>query len=448
MTSGATFTSDLHRRPKKRYDFRTTKLQTGVLVAVLWAIMTLGHQNGLAHIRSESFSKWQLRPNIQGGTAGDRIEVVLTMKLETALGMGWNASDAASLRREMSTHALQRILLSADNTPCSLIQDPKAFVSTDIGYVRLEWSMECPRQGGLAMEFDAFFTRDPSHTHIARMSIGSDPLVEKLFTTRHRRWIVREREQRKTDTKRSGPAGSSLVNYWIVGVEHIASGVDHLTFLLGLILLCRSLRDVVTLITGFTVGHTVVLGLGLMEIIDSEPSAVEFLIGYTVFWVAVENVARKTGTGKWMGWLVGAALGLLALLGLVAEVGPPWLTLLGMALFSFCYLQLITRVENEALLLRPAVTILFGFVHGSGFAGSLMKIGLPTDRYFTALLGFNLGVECGQLIMVAAFWLFARSFVRLVPQITTRAWQQPLGNITTAFLCGVGIFWFVSRAYA
>jgi hypothetical protein len=88
------------------------------------------------------------------------------------------------------------------------------------------------------------------------------------------------------------------------------------------------------------------------------------------------------------------------------------------------------------------LTILFGFIHGFGFANVLLQIGLPTDRLVVALLGFNLGVELGQLSIVAVLWTGGLLPVRRFPTGDYR-----LATVAaSALLCALGLFWFVGRA--
>ncbi len=102
--------------------------------------------------------------------------------------------------------------------------------------------------------------------------------------------------------------------------------------------------------------------------------------------------------------LAGVALTVLVLLKMLGHIGPPTITLIGLAIFTLCYLSL-AATQKRATRLRPLLTVLFGLIHGFGFASVLMQIGLPTDRLVPTLLGFNIGVEIGQLGIVAALWI-------------------------------------------
>ncbi len=140
--------------------------------------------------------------------------------------------------------------------------------------------------------------------------------------------------------------------------------------------------------------------------------------------------------------LAGVALAVLALLKMLDHIGPPAITLIGLAIFTLCYLSL-AATQERATRLRPLLTVLFGLIHGFGFASVLMQIGLPTDRLVPTLLGFNIGVEIGQLGIVAALWIVGTLVVRRFPTADYRLTT----DTASAALCGLGLFWFVTRAW-
>jgi hypothetical protein len=116
------------------------------------------------------------------------------------------------------------------------------------------------------------------------------------------------------------------------------------------------------------------------------------------------------------------------------------LGLLGLGLFSYCYFGLSERFKNEKLIL--IVTMLFGLVHGFGFAGNLSSIGLMQDRFIPALIGFNLGVEAGQILIILSFLILMFLLKRL---INFRV--DLLRMYTASGLACLGIYWFVERLF-
>lgn len=184
-------------------------------------------------------------------------------------------------------------------------------------------------------------------------------------------------------------------NYLTLGVEHILKGLDHLLFVLGLILLAASRSALVWTITAFTLGHSVTLGLTALGYVSLPVDLIEFLIALSIFVVAVELVKNN---GK-SGWLR----------------KRPWLA---------------------------AST--FGLLHGMGFAGALLEIGLPKDEVVWSLLLFNLGIEAGQLLFVAVALLFAlvwqSSASMLNPQI-----KHALNWVPVYVIGSLSAFWMIER---
>ena len=149
----------------------------------------------------------------------------------------------------------------------------------------------------------------------------------------------------------------------------------------------------------------------------------------------------------WYGFVPGMRILLLPLFTLLAIAasfggfGPPSSALLGLALFTYCYLNLVER-QGLSLRLRPVLTSLFGLVHGFGFAAVLMEIGLPPGKLALALFGFNLGVEVGQILVVCLIGAVTFAAMRFMPIRRHR-----LGlDMVSAALFAIGLYWFVERA--
>jgi hypothetical protein len=133
----------------------------------------------------------------------------------------------------------------------------------------------------------------------------------------------------------------------------------------------------------------------------------------------------------------------MAAAGLVGLGGLPPLLLLGASLFAGGYLMVSGRLRDTARL-RLVVTLVFGLIHGFGFAADLLQMRLPKARLAELLVGFNLGVEIGQLTLVLAVVGLAALLGRL-----RLALPRPLvADFASAFLAFMGLFWFVSRGYA
>ena len=191
-----------------------------------------------------------------------------------------------------------------------------------------------------------------------------------------------------------GPRQRSLVqtvlNYIGIGYVHILPrGVDHILFVVGLFLLSTRLHALVWQISAFTVAHTITLALGITGIVTVSASIVEPLIALSIVYVCVENIL----TQKLSRW-------------------------------------------------RPMVVFGFGLLHGLGFAGILKEIGLPENEFVAGLISFNVGVELGQLSVIAicfilvGFWFSKKDWYRAYIVIP--------GSITIG---SIGGWWFIERIF-
>lgn len=181
----------------------------------------------------------------------------------------------------------------------------------------------------------------------------------------------------------------TFVAYIPVGFDHILpKGLDHILFVLGLFFLSTKMRPLVMQISAFTLAHTVTLALGALGWVDVPSSIVEPLIAASIVYVAVENIFAK---------------------GL-----SPW---------------------------RPFVIFGFGLLHGLGFASVLGEFGLPEGQFIPALIAFNIGVELGQLAVIALAFL-------IVGWAGRKAWYR--GRIAIPASCMiavVGAYWCVERVF-
>ncbi|MFZ1748532.1 MAG: HupE/UreJ family protein [Nitrospirales bacterium] len=183
--------------------------------------------------------------------------------------------------------------------------------------------------------------------------------------------------------------------YSKLGVEHILLGIDHLLFVLALLMITRGTMHLVKTITAFTVAHSITLGLATLGFIHVPSQPVEALIALSIVMVAAEIIHTRRGIE-----------------GITARA--PWI-----------------------------VAFSFGLLHGLGFAGALSEVGLPQGHIPVALLFFNLGVEAGQLLFIAAVLGVMAAFrqVRIhLPQWT--------GYIPPYAIGSVAMFWVFQRLSA
>ncbi len=190
-------------------------------------------------------------------------------------------------------------------------------------------------------------------------------------------------------------AGEVARSYLVLGIEHILGGIDHLLFVLALLLIVRGGKRILITITAFTAAHSITLVAATMGWAHVPAPPVEAMIALSIVFVAAEVVHGLRGKP-----------------GLTARA--PWV-----------------------------VAFSFGLLHGFGFAGALAEVGLPQTAIPVALLMFNVGVEVGQLLFVAAALALGALIVRLpVPRPAWTAYLVPYA------IGSVAMFWVVERVGA
>jgi hypothetical protein len=381
-----------------------------------------------AHSKSISYSSWHF------GSDGASVRVRITRLELTRLGLG---ADVDSNEARIASYLTGRLQLFSAGAVCRA-RAPIRMRAPE-GWVHFEWRLACDAPGERRIESAILLDLAPSHLHFARVHEAQAPTRERVLSEREPSWVV----QPASGPGTPGSEGTSISGYLVIGVEHILSGWDHLAFILALLLLAGSAGEVARLVTGFTLAHSVTLALAVLGILNPETASIEALIGFSIALVAAENAWLLAG-GGWSIPLV-AVTGLLLMTGFAFfGVGlVSWLSLLGISIFTASHFGLLATVRNPQLL-RIAVAFAFGLIHGFGFAGILREMSLPSDRLVAALFGFNLGVELGQLAVVLSIWPLLYGLAR-VREGRLHAWVAELGS---AAICGLGLFWFVTRSFS
>jgi hypothetical protein len=392
--------------------------------SIVGALALLFAASAFAHGRSVSYSSWSF------DEGGAQVRARISRLELTRLALDPAASQRASDR--VGRLLASELQLSSGGEPCVPAIAPTARPAAT-GWVVYGWRLICPASGERTLTSNLLLDVAPSHLHFARV-VHADRVVERVLSEAEPTWEIH------AAARASEPvAGSSFPSYLALGVEHILSGWDHLAFVLALLLLASTLREVAALVTGFTVAHSLTLGLAVLGVVHPEGRVVESLIGFSIALVAAENAWILGGRDRFVPLAIAISLALLAVLG-VGVV--PRLAFLGLALFALCHFALL-GVSRRPARLRAAVAFAFGLIHGFGFAGILAEMSLPAGRLAPALFGFNVGVELGQLAVVAATWpllrLLARSF-------EGRA-ERLVAEVGSAAICGLGLFWFVTRSF-
>jgi len=378
----------------------------------------------ISHQRSESYSRIDITNDKNLIVEIDfNVQISVLSRIKSNFDQSWESK----LQEEiLNNYKVQG--------SCELDQGPYLRSSLTTGYVSLRWRQVCDKESAEIL-FNLFFSEDSTHVHIATINIDEQPYPEKIFTVSSKSWT-----QSSAFNKEKSSAYSSFYDYLELGVKHILTGLDHIAFLLGLLLLNLKARTLIIVITGFTVGHSITLALGALNYITPASSFVEALIGYSIVIVAIECVASITKQYALYNRYILYSWILFILFFSLFGSQKYIFGLLGLGLFSYCYFGLSERFHNLKLIL--IVTMLFGLVHGFGFAGNLSSIGLMQERFIPALIGFNLGVEVGQILIILSFLALIYLLKRLIN------FRVELLRIYTASgLASLGIFWFVERLF-
>ena len=197
-------------------------------------------------------------------------------------------------------------------------------------------------------------------------------------------------------------SASVAKQYTAAGIEHILAGTDHLLFVLLLVIIAGGFKRLLLTVTGFTLAHSVTLSLATLNIFRLPTELVEWLIALSILLLAVEIIKRGRAGDK---------------------------------------------VQDSFTWRHPlSVSAVFGLLHGFGFAVVLQELGLPASMKIEALLFFNIGVEVGQLIFIAAIATATMLAVRGVPGLKSRA-----AELTDVVVYSIGItsaYWLMERAGA
>lgn len=185
----------------------------------------------------------------------------------------------------------------------------------------------------------------------------------------------------------NAPTGSVAFFYTKLGFEHIVPlGIDHILFVVCLCLLNTKLKTIIWQATAFTIAHSITLALSMQNIFTLPGAIVEPIIALSILFVAVEN--------------------------LVIRELKPW---------------------------RVVLVFLFGLIHGLGFASVLNETGLPRDQFALSLISFNVGVELGQLLIIAIMCTFLLFFEK-------RTWYRPrIVYPISLLIIFIASYWTIQR---
>jgi hypothetical protein len=315
--------------------------------------------------------------------------------LELAVGVDQNRDtrvtwgELQQRRAAIQAYALARLHLDRGNTECVLQAGEMQLEQRNTGvFVHLPQSGQCDAGGELVINYDLLFDLDASHRGILNLSYNN---------TSHLRLFSPAQPVHRLDAAGSSSTLANLWTFLIEGIWHIWIGLDHILFLCALIIpimLGRQAQanrspvfiDILKIVTAFTVAHSITLILATLQIVVLPARLVESVIALSV-----------------------AITGLNIIFPMFR--GHSWPVAFG-----------------------------FGLIHGFGFAGVLGDLALPTELFIGSLLSFNVGVEIGQLVIVAllvpVLWLLDQS------AFTRRSAMLGSGVVITGF----GVLWLAERS--
>ena len=349
----------------------------GILLVLLWIL--LGSISARAHVTTTGLGTLSVD--------GDRLTYALNVVIPELPEVGREMLNGAANGHQAMAEALaaamrQAVVVEADGSPCRpgrlLIQGAQ----TGEGKVQLELSLSCratPSRLTVREDWRALFGEHYQTILSIRTPQGSQERILGGDAPDAKRAVTVELA--------AGPSLSGWLDFLWLGIEHILGGIDHLLFLVALLAHTRRLWGVVKIVTAFTIAHSVTLSLAVLGLIDVPGRIVEPLIAASIVWVAVENLIWPGR--EWRRWLV-----------------------------SFC----------------------FGLMHGLGFAGALAELNLQGAALVRALVGFNIGVELGQVAFIAVF-------LPLLAWASRPAALQRLPQAASLLVAVMGGFWFVQRVF-
>lgn len=380
----------------------------------LWLVSGWAH----AHNLGTSYSQWQLSES--GASVTARISQLQLSRLQL------DPRYTEQYAEKVATLLARDLQLWAEKQRCTT-HEAKAGIEAD-GWVSARWHVDCPSAQPWTLRTRLLENVAPSHLHFVRIDAPQQPTQQRVLNFAHPSLTL----------DATVPEANSLQQFIGIGLSHILSGWDHLAFILMLILLAPRLRDVVWLATGFTLAHSLTLAAASLGWVIVDQARIEALIGFSIALVAAENLWLQSARDPWIPRLLLITLIGVAGLGLFTSDLGQLPLLLSLLVFTTCYFGLLASAPQPQRW-RLALTFIFGLIHGFGFAGLMGELALPAEQFLPGLLGFNLGVELGQILIIALIWPLLH-LLRRFPHVA--AWSS---QGVSAAVAGLGIFWFLTR---
>jgi hypothetical protein len=287
--------------------------------------------------------------------------------------------------------------------------DSRLSVIADGRRLSLQWTgfETLPERQSLQLTFRAETPR-PGHVRVDTVLFPYDPVHQTFINVYeegqlHHQAIL-DQNRRTADYYAGTWQGTTAVLAVFIpaGIEHILIGPDHVLFLVGLMLLGGTLWRLTTIVTAFTIGHSITLSLAALDIVSPPASVIEPIIALSIVFVGADNLLVERDRVR-------------------ASAGG-------------------ARAAPRDI--RAWIAGAFGLVHGFGFASVLKEFGLPLTALGWSLFSFNLGVEIGQLAIVLAVALALRAIGQRSPALARR-----LVFAGSILVVAAGTYWFVQRVF-
>ena len=389
------------------------------------AFINLFSQEAFAHTRSVSYSSWLM--------TNDEIVMTFSAPAREVTKLKEYKTLYPDLSASLNKHLLDSIILNPEG---SLVKS-KSLIAEQ-GTIAIEHTYKIKANSLLTIEMNAFYEVSSNHTHYATHKTTNGKNRSIILNQNNRSFEVTSTSKNLKDESFQ----AVLLGYINLGFTHILSGFDHLVFLLVLLLLCRSLKELIFTATGFTIGHSITLFLAASNLLIPNTKIIESLIGLTIVIAAIEAIRLPIIELKKLRMLSVCLFVSIFLISFFTSYINNSLLIIGMGLLTISYLRLIED-ENASSKYRPLLATIFGVIHGFGFANILNEIGIIKANFLLALLGFNLGVELGQILVLSVLWYI---YVHVKKNMKNIYFAE-IRSLLSSILLAIGLYWFITRSF-
>lgn len=300
----------------------------------------------------------------------------LLLRLDTDLDGSVSDDELRRAAQAIGHYLREKVQVTADGVAASASLGEASVWKDSKGFPYLEARATFGTKrliGGLAIQVRALQDLYADHRNLAEIEWGE-----------RREQFVFQRGNSYRAERGVAHLWRAAAEFTRLGIEHIFTGYDHVLFLFGLLLVGRGLRNLVLIVTSFTIAHSLTLALATVGVLRPVPWMIEAAIALSIAYVGIENLVVKDVRHRWR------------------------------------------------------ITFAFGLVHGFGFANVLREMDLTRSGLAVSLFTFNLGVEIGQVVIVALMWPVLRALERTP--------HRPLvTRLASSVIVVCGLYWFVDR---